>query len=102
MQPPFETAIATPIEAQPEIEPSTDHAPTLNALLDALQAMRSGDFTVRLPGNQTGLQGKVADAFNDIVAANQRMSQQLERVGEVVGREGKTRTRVRFGLSNGA
>ena len=30
------------------------------------------------------------------------MAQQLERVGEVVGREGKTRQRVKFGLSSGA
>src|ERR1700739_3702867 len=46
--------------------------------------------------------GKGADAVNEIVAANQRMAKQLERVGQVVGREGKTRQRVRFGLSNGA
>ena len=38
----------------------------IEALLDALQAMRSGDFMVRLPGNQTGIAGKVADTFNDI------------------------------------
>src|SRR5476651_167846 len=30
------------------------------------------------------------------------MAQQIERVGELVGREGKTRHRVRFGISNGA
>ncbi|MGE0118737.1 MAG: HAMP domain-containing protein [Dongiaceae bacterium] len=64
--------------------------------------MRVGDFSVRLPGDQTGLTGKIADTFNDIVAANQRMAQQLERVGQVVGREGKTRQRVKFGLSSGA
>jgi len=46
--------------------------------------------------------GKICDKFNSIVAANQRMAQQLEHVGEVVGRQGKTRTRVRFGLSDGA
>src|ERR1700730_11752256 len=39
------------------------------ALLYALQAMRFGDFSIRLPGDQTGLQGKIADTFNDIVAA---------------------------------
>ncbi len=72
------------------------------ALLDALQAMRVGDFSVRLPNHYTGLIGKIADAFNDIVAANARMAQQLEHVGQVVGREGKTRTRVRFGTANGA
>src|SRR5689334_23192665 len=59
----------------------------LDGLLIALQAMRAGDFTVRLPGNRTDLAGKIADTFNDIVAANQRMAQQLELVGQAVGRE---------------
>src|SRR5213083_640962 len=71
-------------------------------LLHALQAMRAGDFSVRMPGNQVGLLGKIADTFNEIVAANQRMAQQLERVGQVVGREGKTRQRVKFDLSSGS
>ncbi len=71
-------------------------------LLEALQAVRVGDFSVRLPGQQTGLAGKIADVFNEIVAANHRMAQQLERVGQVVGREGRTRQRVKFALSSGA
>ena len=74
----------------------------LHDLLNALQAMRVGDFSVRMPGNQVGLLGKIADTFNEIVAANERMAQQLERVGHVVGREGKTRQRVKFGWSHGA
>ncbi|ACL61140.1 HAMP domain-containing protein [Methylobacterium nodulans] len=74
----------------------------LDQLLAALQAMRAGDFSVRLPGNLTGRSGKVADTFNEIVAANERMAGQIERVGQVVGREGRTRTRVRFDLSQGA
>src|ERR1700737_2430949 len=52
-------------------------------LLHALQAMRIGDFSVRLPGNQTGLAGKIADTFNEIVVANERMAHQLEQVGHV-------------------
>ena len=71
-------------------------------MLQALQAMRVGDFSVRLPADQTGLAGKIADTFNEIVAANERMAQQLEHVGQVVGRDGKTRQRVKFGLSHGA
>ncbi|HEY2684893.1 MAG TPA: HAMP domain-containing protein [Steroidobacteraceae bacterium] len=71
-------------------------------LLNALQAMQSGDFSVRLPGHRTGVAGKIYDTFNTIVSANQRIAQQLEHVGEVVGHQGKTRTRVRFGLSEGA
>src|SRR5262245_32822282 len=74
----------------------------LAALLESLQAVAAGDFSVRMPGSATGLIGKVADTFNVIVAANQRMAQQLDRVGELVGREGSTRRRVRLSLSDGA
>ncbi len=80
----------------------SDESLNLHMLLDALDAMSVGDFSVRLPGRSSGLAGKVADKFNQIVAANQRMAQQLEQVGQVVGREGKTRKRVKFGLSTGA
>src|ERR1700694_3733013 len=76
--------------------------PAMYDFLRALQAMRVGDFSVRMAGDQVGLAGKIADTFNEIVAANQRMAQQLERVGQVVGKEGKTRQRVKFGLSSGA
>jgi len=74
----------------------------LNELLHALQAMRVGNFSVRMPGDRVGIIGKIADTFNEIVAVNERMARQLEHVGQVVGREGKTRQRVRFGLSDGA
>src|SRR5437870_4513318 len=74
----------------------------LHRMLQALQTVRVGDFSVRLPGNGTGLGGKIADTFNEIVAANERMATQLEHVGQVVGREGKTRQRVKLGLSDGA
>src|SRR5262245_43098130 len=53
----------------------------LHDLLHALQAMRVGDFSVRMAGNQVGLLGKIADTFNEIVAANERMAHQLEGVG---------------------
>jgi HAMP domain-containing protein/CheY-like chemotaxis protein/signal transduction histidine kinase len=74
----------------------------LAELLHALQAMRVGDFSVRMPGDRLGIMGKIADTFNEIVATNERMASQLERVGQVVGREGKTRQRVRFGQTDGA
>jgi HAMP domain-containing protein/CheY-like chemotaxis protein/signal transduction histidine kinase len=66
----------------------------LRELLRALQAVRDGDFSVRLPSDQTGIAGKVADTFNEIVIANQQMAQELERAGQLVGREGKIRHRV--------
>src|SRR6188768_1457768 len=74
----------------------------LRELLRVFLAVRDGDFSVRLPGHWTGLVGKIADAVNDVVGANQRMAEQLERVGEVVGKQGKTRQRVRLPRQLGA
>lgn len=65
-------------------------------LLHALQAVRSGDFSVRLPGDRIGIDGKIADTFNEIVVANARMAAELKRVGHVVGKKGQTSQRVRF------
>jgi len=74
----------------------------LEELLQGLRAMQAGNFSARLSANQTGLAGKIADTFNEIISTNERMAQQLERVGDVVGKQGKTRQRVKLGLSNGA
>jgi HAMP domain-containing protein/CheY-like chemotaxis protein len=77
-------------------------AANMSVILASLQTMRDGDFSVRLPGNWTGLPGKIADTFNDIVAANQQMAKELKRVGQVVGKEGRTRERMRFHLPKAA
>src|ERR1700734_2579283 len=74
----------------------------LSVILAGLQTMRNGDFSVRLPGSWTGIEGKIPDTFNTTVAANQQMAQELKRVGQVVGKEGRTRERTRFHESKGA
>ncbi len=74
----------------------------LETFVETLQSVRIGDFTVRMPRDYTGLAGKAADAFNEIIAANERMAKQLEQVGQIVGREGKTRKRVKLGLTAGS
>src|SRR5436190_1217756 len=110
MQPTGEAAGEVNAPVQPGVVPEQNGQPATNGgadlamydFLRALQAMRVGDFSVRMAGDQVGLAGKIADTFNEIVAANQRMAQQLERVGQVVGKEGKTRQRVNFGLPSGA
>ena len=63
--------------------------PLLSELLGALQAVRDGDFSVRLSPDRVGLEGKIADTFNEIVRANARMAAELERVGAAVGRQGR-------------
>src|SRR3984957_17018834 len=74
----------------------------LALILASLQTMRDGDFSVRLPVAWVGLEGKIADTFNEIVAANEQMSHELNRVGQAVGKEGKTRERTRFQQSRGS
>ncbi|MFT3731255.1 MAG: HAMP domain-containing protein [Hyphomicrobium sp.] len=71
-------------------------------MLQTLQAVKAGDFSVRMRGDWDGLAGKIADTVNDIVATNQRMADQLQRIGQVVGKDGLTNQRVTLGLALGA
>ena len=64
---------ARSVNGRPPILPPGDSF--LKNLPRFLEAVRGGDFSVRLPGDRTGLSGKIADTFNEIVAANQRMAQ---------------------------
>ncbi|MGA2906979.1 MAG: HAMP domain-containing protein [Terracidiphilus sp.] len=77
-------------------------ADCLAAILQSLQTMKDGDFSVRLPVTWTGLPGKIADSFNEIVTANEQMALELKRVGQVVGKEGRTRERIRVEQRRGA
>jgi hypothetical protein len=52
---------------------SESNSPELALILETLLRVRNGDFSVRLPVVWTGLTGRIADTFNEIVAANQHM-----------------------------
>ncbi|MBV8973997.1 MAG: HAMP domain-containing protein, partial [Sinobacteraceae bacterium] len=71
-------------------------------LLRALQAVRDGDFSVRLPSDHTGLAGKIADTFNEIITSNQSLARELERAGQIVGKDGQTRHRMSSDRRSGA
>ena len=66
-------------------------------LLAALSAFKRGDFSVRLPDDWTGLSGKIADTFNEVIGLNQRMARELDRIGQVVGKEGRISQRASLG-----
>src|ERR1700728_2734243 len=84
------------------VAPGDDTRAALGLILAGLQTMRDGDFSVRLPVAWTGLEGKIADTFNDIIAANEQMARELNRVGLAVGKEGRTREKIRFQQLRGA
>ncbi|THD80670.1 MAG: hybrid sensor histidine kinase/response regulator, partial [Phenylobacterium sp.] len=71
-------------------------------MLGALRAFRRGDFSVRLPKGLTGVDGEIAEAFNDVVEMNDRMTKEFERLGEIVGRQGKINHRARLPASQGS
>src|SRR5689334_14356096 len=83
-------------------EPRGDTHLDQRKLLRSLQAVRDGDFSVRLPTDHTGLAGKIADTFNEIVTSNQRLAQELARAGQIVGKDGQTRHRMSSDSRSGA
>src|SRR6188472_2030691 len=66
-------------------------------LLAALMAFKRGDFSARLPEDWVGVPGKIADTFNTVIETNQRMAHELERIGRVVGKEGRITQRASIG-----
>src|SRR3984893_17036688 len=70
-------------------------------LLVALSAFKNGDFSVRLPVDRIGIEGKVFDAINDIFELNERMKKEFGRFGTVVGKEGKIGQRASLGSPGG-
>ncbi len=79
-------------------------AETIDArlLLKVLSDLKKGDFTTRLPSEQTGLTGKIYDALNEVVELNQRMAKEFDRVATVVGKEGRIRQRASLPMATGS
>src|SRR5262245_48508958 len=72
------------------------------ALLGALRALRKGDFSVRLPMDLTGVDGEIAQAFNDVVEMNETVADEFARIRDEVGKEGQITQRVRVAAASGA
>jgi HAMP domain-containing protein/CheY-like chemotaxis protein/signal transduction histidine kinase len=74
----------------------------LRRLLLSLRALRAGDFSVRLPevyGDP--LMEEIADTFNDIAQLNERVSGEISRVSNTVGRQGQMTDRASIGPVGG-
>ncbi|MDZ4815356.1 MAG: HAMP domain-containing protein [Verrucomicrobiota bacterium] len=90
-----------------EIVPSRGHANgqsgeiDLLVLLDCLRSLDHGNFASRLPAHWTGVGGRISDAFNAVVEKNQALTRELERLGRLVGKEGKVTHRATLPSSSG-
>ena len=60
-------------------------------------AFKRGDFSARLPDDWTGVPGKIADTFNAVIETNERMVRELDRIGQMVGKEGRIAQRASIG-----
>ncbi|NEU72417.1 HAMP domain-containing protein [Hassallia byssoidea VB512170] len=74
----------------------------LKQLLRILAEVKKGNFSARMPLDHTGIGGKIADTLNDIIDMNERMAAELERVSNVVGKEGKINERATLGNAKGS
>src|SRR6476661_4462293 len=66
-----------PPRRSPKPEPEASDALDRKQLLSVLTRLKKGDFSVRLAPGARGVEGRIADAFNDVVELNQRMSLEL-------------------------
>ena len=63
-------------------------------LLEAMVAFRDGDFSWRLPSDWAGPEGRIAEAFNQAIALEDRISREVERLSVTVGRDGRLKQRM--------
>ncbi|MBB3111241.1 HAMP domain-containing protein/signal transduction histidine kinase/CheY-like chemotaxis protein [Paenibacillus phyllosphaerae] len=71
-------------------------------LLRALMAFKKGDFSYRMPYDYTGIPGKVADTFNEIMDLQEGLVGEIQTVARVVGKEGKLSRRFEHKSTSGS
>jgi HAMP domain-containing protein/signal transduction histidine kinase/DNA-binding response OmpR family regulator len=73
-----------------------DESPEIRArlILAAIEAFRDGNFGVRLPTHWSHTDAQIAAAFNQTIAHKQRISTEVTRLSETVGKEGRLRQRM--------
>src|SRR5258706_9666888 len=63
-------------------------------LLEAVLALRDGDFSVRLPVGWSGTDGQIAAAFNEALMHQDRIAREVTRLSVAVGKEGRLKQRM--------
>ena len=71
-------------------------------LLEALKTLKRGDFSVRLPVEETVVGAAIAEAFNDVADLLEYGTQEAARIAKVVGKEGRITQRANVGAATGA
>ncbi len=83
------------------IKTENDQDTQFRELLRVLAEVKNGNFSVRMPADQTGLSGKVYDSLNDIIALNEKMMLEFTRAGNTIGKQGKLTERIELPSNKG-
>ena len=74
---------------------SADSADTRSrVILNAMVAFRDGNFSVRMPSDWSGIDGRIAEAFNQTIDHEDRMFREVNRLSITVGKEGRLKQRM--------
>ncbi|WP_153798844.1 HAMP domain-containing protein [Foetidibacter luteolus] len=63
-------------------------------LLRVLSEVKNGNFSVRMPMDKTGINGKICDTINEIVLLNEILMQELSVARNAIGKQGRLNHRV--------
>jgi len=79
-------------------ESSLDNKELLRVLLD----VRNGNFNVRMPIDEVGINGKICDTLNEIISLNEEMMKEFTRAGNTIGKQGKLTQRIELPNAKGS
>src|SRR6266566_2797599 len=71
-------------------------------LLRVLTEVRNGNFSVRMPIDESGVKGKICDTLNEIISLNEEMMREFTRAGNTIGKQGKLTQRIEAQSSKGS
>jgi HAMP domain-containing protein/CheY-like chemotaxis protein len=66
----------------------------LRQILKAMVSFREGDFSARLPMAWPGIDGRIAEAFNQTIFHEEHTSREIARLSLTVGKEGRLKQRM--------
>jgi HAMP domain-containing protein/signal transduction histidine kinase/CheY-like chemotaxis protein len=71
-------------------------------LLRILIQVRNGNFSVRMPIDETGIKGKICDTLNEIISLNEEMMREFTKAGNTIGKQGKLTQRIEVPNAKGS
>lgn len=74
----------------------------LHQILAAMMSFRDGDVSARLPVAWDGIEGRIADAFNQTISHEETISREVRELSISVGKEGRLKQRLKMSTTGGS